>query len=354
MDLAESAALLRKIRINQLEPDLRNEVLEFAGEMGYEGTVNASSRLHILLDIYNAEKAKEKKSKRMLRKAENLIMKLAGLHYAAAAMEARRAAAQKKERPFGKAAETMELFISPRMKSLFESIGIRDERVMQKAVGLYGEHNVEGRIGLVQDSTLGRALVQKLFGMKPDIMLENDAAFVLKLDVMEGSKSLIDKWCRLHKVPIEKAVYQTMPQEIFRSLRSLGEVYEIVKLEEARQREAAEKAAEREAAARIAARGPEKRKAPVLTDEDRRKPVNYRPQTLRKQELDMVLNGFGFHYVTDEGGERKFRNAEGEDLIVSHRQHEYEKELVGKIIGEKGLKTTPEEFERVKRKLKVP
>jgi hypothetical protein len=171
---------------------------------------------------------------------------------------------------------------------------------------------------------------------------------------MEGSKSLIDKWCTLHDIPITKAVYHTAPQELFRSLHSLADVYDIVKIEETRRREAAEKAARAADAARIAARGPEKMKAPILTDEDRKKPVKYRAQTLREPELDMVLNGFGFHYVTDVGGERKFRNAAGEDLVISHRHHEYEKELIGKIIGEKGLKTTPEEFERVKRKLGVP
>lgn len=210
MDL-DRGGVLRKMRVGELEPGLQKEVIEFAGEMGYEGTLKSSSRLHILLDIYNAEKVKEKRSRKALKKAEKLIMKLAGLAYVA---EARRP--QKAERrEFPAAAERMELHLSGRMKALFESIGIRDERVMAQAIELHGEGGVEERAGLLLASPLGQALVQKLFTMRPAMILEKTDDFVLRLDTLENNKRIVDGWCELNGVAAGREIYRSMPEILF-------------------------------------------------------------------------------------------------------------------------------------------
>ncbi|HIE55772.1 MAG TPA: hypothetical protein EYP90_11435, partial [Chromatiaceae bacterium] len=72
---------MRRIRLRELKPELREEVLVLAREMHYERTVKASSSLSFLFRLYQEEKAKKRRSRKLLKKAEHLILKVAGLHH---------------------------------------------------------------------------------------------------------------------------------------------------------------------------------------------------------------------------------------------------------------------------------
>jgi predicted RNA binding protein YcfA (HicA-like mRNA interferase family) len=317
MDLAGSATLLRKIRISQLEPGLRDEVLEFAGEMGYEGTLNASSRLHILLEIYNAEKAKEKKSKRMLRKAENLIMKLAGLHYATTVMEGRRPEARKKERPFGKVPEAMELFISTRMRALFGSIGISDERVMAQALGLLGEKKIEERATLILASNIGQELSKKLFSMRPVMLLEpDDGKFLGTLADLETKKDIVDTWARTREISMP---YGNSPQILLMDYPQLTQALGL-----------------------LGGRKEEVSGPPIGKKEE----LKYRPVPMKFRDMLKVLEEYGFH-VKSLKNEAVLVHESGRILTVSNpHAGEYTPATVRAIIHDLGV--TPNGFETVR------
>ncbi len=322
MDLEGRAGLLKRIRVSQLEPELRREVLEFAGEMGYEGTVNASSRLHILLDIYNAEKAKEKRSKRMLRKAENLIMKLAGLHYGTAVMEARRPAAQKKERPFGKAPEAMELFISARMKALFESIGIRDERVMAQAIGLLGEKNAEERVVLILASNIGQELAKKIFPMQPKMLLEPDDRFIRIIGELETKKDIVDRWGKAREIGPGRLPYDLAPQILLMDYPGFSQALGLL--------------------------AKSKEETPGAST-GKKEELKYRPVPMRFRDMLRVLEEFGYH-VKSTKNETILERADGRILVMSGEHiGEMSVPVVRAIIREIG--TTPERFEGARQKV---
>jgi len=284
--------------------------------MGYEGTVDASSRLHILLDIYNAEKAKEKRSKRMLRKAESLIMKLAGLHYGAV-MEARRPQAQKKERPFGKAAETMEMFISQRMKSLFGYIGIHDEKVMAQAISLLGEKKVEERVTLILASNIGAELAKKIFPMQPRMLLEpDDGRFLATIGDLETKKDIADTWARARE---SQAPYRAAPQILLGDYAQLSQALGML------------------GAIKEETAGPATGKKEEL---------KYRPVPMRFRDMLKVLGEFGYH-VKSMKNEVVLEREGGGILVVSNPgAGEYSPATVRAIIHDLGV--VPGEFEAVR------
>ena len=54
--------------------------------------------------------------------------------------------------------------VSKKMRELFESVGISDERDMQQAIGFLGERKIEERITMARKTTLGEDLLKKVFG----------------------------------------------------------------------------------------------------------------------------------------------------------------------------------------------
>ncbi len=321
MDLERRAVLLRRIRVSQLEPELRREVLEFAGEMGYEGTVNASSRLHILLDIYNAEKAREKKSKRVLRKAERLIMKLAGLHYATAVMEARGPQVQKKkEQPFGRATEAMELLISPRMTALFESIGIHNEKVMAQAIGLLGEKKIEERVTLILASNISQELAKKLFQRQPGMLLEpDDANFLKTLVDLETKKDIVDTWAKARET---RAPYGNAPQILLIDYSELGQALGLLR---------------------------ERKEEMAGPSTGKKEEIKYRPVPMRFRDMLKVLKEFGYR-VKSTKNETILERADGRILVMSgEHTGEISVAVVRAVIREIGA--TPEKFEEVRRRV---
>ena len=196
LDIESIGPQLRKIRISQLDPALLDNVLELAADHGFEFTFASSGDLDFLFRIYQAEKVKNKRGNKELKRAENLILTLAGLYFGAEARAGgeRTRSEEKRQKPRFDILES-ELSLSRRVKELFESIGISDEKDMKNAVGLLGEGKVEERIGQVRRCALGDSLARKVFAENPETLsIVRDDDFAEELSAMENKKSMIDSY----------------------------------------------------------------------------------------------------------------------------------------------------------------
>lgn len=196
LDIDEIRPKLRRIKLAHLAPELLESVLELAGESGYEVTVTASSNLEFLFSIYQAEKAKRKKETRRLKKAEKLILRLAGFQMLQHEVRQEQRRREEERKPLiTRAMVEGELRIGRRMRELFKSIGITNERDMQETVGLLGEKKAEERIELVGKTSLGESLIKELFGKNPGMLrVPREDAFLKELHGLEVKKTLIDDW----------------------------------------------------------------------------------------------------------------------------------------------------------------
>jgi hypothetical protein len=321
MELEAGAEVLRRMRVRQLEPELMKEVLEFAGETGYEGTLKASSRLNILLDIYNAEKAKEKRSRKMLKKAEKLIMKLASLTYTAEVAERRRREEKSGERRQFPRAAQMEITLSERIRKLFGSVGIKDENAMARAVELHGDKGVEDRVELLLASTLGQPLVQTLFGMKPAMFLEPDDRFVASLSDMETKKEIVDRWADARGTAPGRRPYDSLPEILFEDYPRLNQILGLARKEESEP-------------------------APAMAGEGA--VAAYQPKPMRTRDMLAVLAAAGYIRAR-KTGEITLTRADGRTLTISDpHDGEYSKATVRRIIRDAGM--TPGEFEAARQR----
>lgn len=194
MEMGDYERLLKSIRVSMLEPGLLREITELADELGYETAIKSSSSLHFLLRLYRAEQAKEKRSAKALKKAEDIILRLQGLQHPVVQREnARRTEERRKRFPL----KLIEggLSVSRKSRESLNSIGIEDEGVIIRADEMFGEKTIEERVGLVKASTLDLALLKKVFGTHPDIILiPHEDDLVAELDAIEGKKMVIDIW----------------------------------------------------------------------------------------------------------------------------------------------------------------
>jgi hypothetical protein len=196
LDIESVGPQLKRIKIAQLEPELLAGVLEIAEEHGYEVTITASSDLGFLYQIYKAENARRKKDLKRLKKAQDMIMRLAGaysLHHATARQEAK----SREERRGGFRGASMEydMEVSKRMRELFNSIGINDEREMERAVSLLGEGKIEERVSEIMRSRLWPEPARSVFGENPEtIRMPKDDDFTGELCAMEDKKDILDAW----------------------------------------------------------------------------------------------------------------------------------------------------------------
>jgi hypothetical protein len=199
LDIENIGPMLKRVKIAQLEPELLQGVLELAQEHGYEVTVTSLSDLHFLFRIYQAEKAKEERSLQ-LKKAEDLILRLAGLyslHHEAERRQAKERAdsdAEHRRKPRTGLAEE-DITVGKRMRGLFAGIGIREEGDVQRAIAMLGEAKAEERVGIILKSSLGDELVKAFFAENPDtVWLMPDERFLDELNAMEAKKGIIDAW----------------------------------------------------------------------------------------------------------------------------------------------------------------
>lgn len=324
MDLDLEPNLFRKIRITQLEPELQKEILEFAGLIGHETTVKTSGRLEFLYKFYQAEKAKEKRSRRMLRKAERLILKLESLRH-----ETQRRDLGKQEKDRGReiwrgpsTAAALPIAVSKRMRMIFQSIGIEDERFMAAAIELLGEQKIETRVELVCATTLGGDLVKKAFSALPErLLVPDDDQFLSELSAAETKKEIMDAWAKERGIPISEAPYNTTPALLFEKYHELQQMLELQTAQPAAREESEEKA-------------------------------KYRPKPMHPDDLVTVLvKGFGF-MISRERKERVLTHPDGRVLSVEKAhtgQMDLNRGTVRAFIRDAGLE--PDEFETERRRL---
>ncbi|MEW6722821.1 MAG: hypothetical protein AB1324_06165 [Candidatus Micrarchaeota archaeon] len=199
LDIEEVGPQLKRIKLAQLDPQLMDEVITLAGEHGYEVTITASSSAHFLFRLYQAEKKREKKSLKRLKRAEKLIMKLAGLyhlrHEAEGKAQKKARDDEKKEKRAGFAMMEAELRVGARMRGLFESVGIVDEKEMQEALMVLGEAKAEERVLAARNAPVGLALMKKVLAESPEVIrIPDEREFSGELEAMPLRRGIIDLW----------------------------------------------------------------------------------------------------------------------------------------------------------------
>lgn len=326
MELRDTEALLKRMKLRQLEPALQREILEFAEQMGYETTITASSNLHFLLKLYKAEMAKEKKSRKALKKAEELILRLSSLHYDIIRREGeRRKEELKRKIPFtgirGGAP------ISEKTRRALESIGITDEAVMEQAVELFGDAKIDERVGLVNSTNLGDKVIKKVFGTHPEtILIPNDGDFVSELDAMEIKKAIIDDWSEARGLPPPPwADYLQTPGILLDSYHDISRL--------------------------LGLKVSEEKDAMPEESEEKRK-VNYTGKPMVPADFIKVVIELGFEVTRESKHGILLRNASGVVMCVQ-KAHRKQEELNPSTIKKKlrEAKIDLDEFERTRRDL---
>jgi hypothetical protein len=192
MVLERERTLLKRMKVRELEPALRDEVLELAKEMDYERTIKASSNLHFLYVLYQSEKKKRRKSREALKKAENLIMTIATLQHTERAILSEKKGKKKKRRMKRSTTDT-QIVVSPKLLKAFRSIGIRDEAVVVRTVELLGEVEAKDRIDEILDK-LGSKAAKKTYGANPKLLQEpNRRRFSENLDKFTAQQGTIKR-----------------------------------------------------------------------------------------------------------------------------------------------------------------
>lgn len=189
--------LLRKTRVGELEPRLQEEIVQLASNLGYERTIASNSNLSFLFDIYQAEKVKKNRGNAQLKKAEKMIMRLATLKHDSlkAQLQPEERTRQEDRRPFGAIMTGLPIMLSDRLKKIFTSIGITDERIMEKAVETIGEKKAEERVELILSSTLDEDTIKGIFRFHPLLIIElPEEKFVASIESMETKKDILDAW----------------------------------------------------------------------------------------------------------------------------------------------------------------
>ncbi len=197
LDIETIGPRLKRIKVSQLAPDLLTSVMELAEEHGYEVTITASSDLHFLFKIYQAEKVKQKRDLKKLKKAENLILRLAGLyslhHESEKAQE--RSRREEKKPSFGRAPIEEEMRISRKMLELFASIGVTDEKEVQETIGFLGEAKATERVLAARGSGVGEDIVKAVFSENPETLrIPKDRDFDSRVKAIGHKKGIIDAW----------------------------------------------------------------------------------------------------------------------------------------------------------------
>jgi hypothetical protein len=322
MDFEPDIRILKKIRIGQLEPGLAREIVELAQSMGHETTITSKTRLDFLLRIYQAEKVREKRSKGALRKAEDLIMRLSSLHFEVMHKERSR---RKEERKKGIAnvPSEVEVPVSKKLTELFSSIGIEDEKTIQKAVALFGEKECIERIELLGMCFLGEEIVKKVFGEHPEtFLIASRGDFSSEIEAMESKKSFLDIARDAKGLPAW-ADYEHTPGIL---LDSYEDIVRLLKLQL-----------------------PEE--PPQSTKKEE---VKYRGKPMDPDDFIRVVSGLGFSPIRETKHGTLMKNAAGGIMCVQkgHRkQEELNPSTIKKKLTEAGVDL--DDFERKRRELSL-
>lgn len=332
MDLEDVRTLLKKTRVRELDSTLRKEVFELALELGNETTITTKSNLHFVFELYQKERVKDKKSRKMLKKAERIIATLAALNHVHH---------QKKEQ--GTKEETTiamprqfsgsmpDMRFSRRIVELFESVGITDRREMERIVSSIGEREVENRIEAIQISRIDREVVKALFGKHTELLcIPVETAFFETIESIEKKGEFIDAHRGSVVIP-ERIDYKKFPDVL---LRDMGELVRDLNMDTTNKVTVTEATVERA--------------------EEQKRP-KYVARTMRTSEMITVLAALGYELDRSKNELvytlRADRRREGMSIVLTTSNPgdggEYEKGVVRMIIRDIGIATS--EFERVRR-----
>ncbi len=217
---------LKKLTFRQLVPELRQEVLELAAEMGYEETVTSRSSLEFLFRIYKAEEVKKRRSREQLKKAERLILKLNSFQHAIQKREERRR--EKRKRPKLRLVEGG-VMASEKTRELLARIGITDEESIEQAEALFGEEKIESRVELALSIDVDHNVIKKLFGAYPGVfLLPREDDFISELDAIENKRQLIHEWSVTNgSAPPSWADYNETPGILIDSYQDISRLLEL-------------------------------------------------------------------------------------------------------------------------------
>lgn len=321
MELGDYSPILKRIKVGMLEPELRREITELAAEMGYEATITASSNLHFLFKIYQAQKAKERGSAEALKKAEDMILRLGTLHHQIIQREEQRRRGERKRKIPLNLIEGG-LLVSKKTRELLGSIGIEDESTVIKAEELFGEKGVEERVELVKMSKLGAELEKKVFARYPEtIVIPKEDDFISELDAMENKKSILDGWVKTNERPLPVwADYDQTPGILIDTYEDITRQLGI----------------------------PLPAEAPKKAEKER----TYQSRPMDPEDFKKVVKALGFQELRETTHGTLMRDGYGNTMCIqkAHRgQMELSAPTLKKKIKESGI--DPEEFEGKRREM---
>ncbi len=326
MELEFLEGKLKKISLKHLEPSLQREIIEFATEMNHETTITSSSNLNFLFKIYQAEKAKKKGSLKVLKKAEDIILRLNTLQYSKTRDDSARARTDRGKLDAARSGIRPRvlsdgLVVNKKTVDLFRSIGVEDEAVMQKTVELFGEPKVEERIEIIHASNLGEDLIKKLFPKHPEIIqTPRDDDFFSDIEAIENKKDIIDTYTEgADQTSLD---YYANPSILLKSFKDIMSILKPDEHEEA--------------------------KDEIETTQE----VKYRGKPMHPDDFKKVLLSMGFEVVRRAKHNTLLRRG-GDQIIGVQPAHNKQEMLNGPTIKTKlnEARVNLSEFERARRDL---
>jgi len=322
-ELETGRSFLKSIRMNNLEPGLQREVLALADELGYERTIKAESSLAFLFELYGTERVKRDRAK--LRRAESLILKLATLHHETVQRTIREEAKRKERLPFATAGGVVgrvALTVSERMRKLFHSLGIDDEKIMVRALENFGEKEVENRIELALASRLGEEVLKALFGAHPELILESDFSF--RIETIEQKKDILDSAKSTRPLP-QELDYGQRPDALLLDFADIARLLSL-KGQEVEQ--------------------PEMIEIPK---------VKYRSKPMHPLDFIKVVREFGFELVREATHGWLYKNERTGAMMCIQKPHRSQFELNGSTIKKKLTEASIplDKFEEIRQKLRL-
>ncbi len=310
------------MKVGELDPALQSEIAALARELGQDTAITASSSLHFLVKLYEAEKAKERGREKALKRAEELILRLSSLHHDIQKRESERRREERGRRiPFPTIQGSV--IVSGKLREMFESIGITDEGVMGRAVELMGEEKAEERIGMVKLMDIGPELTKRLFAVHPEtILIPREDDFVSELEAIEAKKGMIDSWREANgREPPMWADYDKTPGIL---VDTYEDITRLLNLE------------------------------PPESAGGRIKEVRYRGKPMDPDDFARVVMAMGFGEVRDARHGKILSDGKGNIMCVQ-RAHRKQEQLnpgtIKKKLTEAGVDL--DEFEKKRRELKL-
>ncbi|MEW6035099.1 MAG: hypothetical protein AB1529_00660 [Candidatus Micrarchaeota archaeon] len=322
MDVEALAPALRKMKVGELDPELRSEIATLARELGRGSAITASSSLHFLLKLYRAEKAKERGREKALKRAEELILRLSSLHHDIQKRESERRREERGRRiPFPAIRESV--IVSGKLREMFGSIGITDEGVMGRAVELLGEERAGERVDMVKLMDIGPELTKRLFSEHPDtVLIPKEDDFVSELEAIEAKKGMIDSWREANgREPPMWADYDKTPGIL---VDTYEDITRLLNLE------------------------------PPETAGAEQKEARYRGKPMDPDDFSRVVMAMGFSGVRESKHGRILSDGKGNIMCVqrAHRkQEQLNPSTIKKKLTEAGVDL--DEFEKKRRELKL-